>query len=124
MWNRNGNRGKYGASKTPREIEGRIVVFDSKKEAKRYDQLAALQSSGKIRALDLQPEYELQPGFVGCDGKKVRAIVYRGDFEYEELQKDGTWELVTEDVKGMRPPEYRLKAKMFEYMTGRKIRET
>lgn len=104
--------------------DGTEITFDSKREAVRYDRLKVLQRDGMIRDLQLQPEYELQPHFRGEDGKMERAIKYVGDFEYEERQEDGTWKLVTEDVKGMRTEAYKIKAKMFHYHTGRRIRET
>lgn len=99
-------RHKYGARKT--EVGG--ILFDSKKEAARYQELRLLEKAGEIHDLRLQVPFELQPKF-RKNGKTWRAVTYVADFVY--LTKEG--EEVIEDVKGMRTDVYRLKRKMFEY---------
>ena len=94
---------KYHAKKC--EVDG--IVFDSHKEAKRYQELKLLQKVGKISDLELQPEFILQDGFER-DGKRYRAIKYVADFQYVQ---DG--KLVVEDTKGYRTNEYLIKRKMF-----------
>jgi hypothetical protein len=103
MWFR--GRSKYGNKK--QVVDG--FKFDSKKEAKRYEVLKLLQSSGKITGLERQPKYVLQEAFIR-DGKKYRPITYVADFRY--FDKD-LGKVVVEDVKGWRTEVYRIKAKMF-----------
>jgi hypothetical protein len=93
----------------PTEVEG--IRFASKAEAKRYVELRWLERAGEVSGLELQKRYPL----VGADGIKV--AVYVADFDY--LNPDG--ELVTEDVKGVQTPEFKLKSKLFEAQYGRKI---
>jgi hypothetical protein len=84
------------------------IRFDSKKEAKRYIELKMLEKAGKIKELKLQPVFLLQEGF-HRNGKAIRQITYRADFEYidEKGQK------VVEDVKGFKTDVYKLKKKLF-----------
>jgi gp72 family protein len=95
---------KYRAKKT--EIDG--IKFDSKKEAKRYIVLKALEGKGEIEKLMLQPRFLLQEGF-RKNGKAYRKIEYVADFMYEQ---DG--KLIIEDVKGIKTDVYKLKQKLFE----------
>lgn len=87
------------------------IIFDSKLEAKRYNELKLLLKSGLIEDLKLQPQFELQPSFKK-NGKTIRAITYKGDFSYIDKQ---TGSLVIEDTKGMKTKDYILKKKLFEY---------
>ena len=96
---------KYGAVKT--EVDG--IVFDSRKEARRYTELKQLQEAGEITNLERQKRYVLQPAFE-LNGKKIRPIEYISDFEYDD--KNGHH---TEDVKGKILPVFKLKAKLFAY---------
>ena len=96
---------KYNAKKTV--VDG--IKFDSKKEAMRYKELKALERVGKIDRLELQPRFLLQDGF-RYDGKAVRKIEYVADFLYRDLS---TFELVVEDVKGVKTDVYKLKKKLF-----------
>lgn len=89
-------RTKYGAHKTIVDS----IVFASKKEAARYGELKLLAKAGKIRNLELQPKFPLV-----VNGTKV--CTYIGDFSYFEDNK-----AVTEDVKGMKTPTYRLKRRL------------
>lgn len=110
------HRTKYRAQKT--EVDG--ILFDSKKEAKRYEELKLMQERGEIRDLVLQPTFELQKRFVK-DGHTVRAITYTADFMYLESE---TGKRIVEDVKGMKTDVYKLKKKLFEYkFQGMSIRE-
>ena len=96
---------KYNAKKTV--VDG--IKFDSKKEAKRYKELKALELVGKIDRLELQPRFLLQDGF-RYEGKAIRKIEYVADFLYRDLS---TYELVVEDVKGVKTDVYKLKKKLF-----------
>lgn len=96
---------KYNARKVT--LDGHR--FDSQREARRYEELKALEAGGKISQLELQPRFELQAGF-RYRGEAVRKIEYVADFKYLDYERGG---LVVEDVKGMRTDVYRLKKKLF-----------
>ena len=98
---------KYHSKKTT--IYG--ITFDSKKEADRYCELRLLEMAGKIKDLNRQVQFVLQPSFKK-NGKTIRAITYVADFEYYDLEKG---KYIVEDVKGYKTKEYLLKKKMFEY---------
>ena len=106
------SRHKYNAKKViVDEIE-----FDSKKEAKRYQELKLLEKSGKIRDLKLQPVFLLQEGFY-YKGKAQRQITYKADFEYI----DERGQRVVEDVKGFKTDVYKIKKKLFLAKYGKEI---
>ena len=84
------------------------IRFDSKAEAARYTELKMLQRTGKISGHELQPSFELQPKFKGADGKTIRAITYRADFQYNENGR-----VVVEDVKGKETKDFIIKKKIF-----------
>ena len=69
---------KYHSKKI--ELDGH--VFDSKLEARYYEQLKWLEQADQILFFRLQPGYLLQPAFV-MDGKKHRKIEFVGDFEIQ-----------------------------------------
>jgi hypothetical protein len=96
---------KYRAVKTA--IDG--VIFDSKKEAARYQELKLMERAGLISELEMQPEFELIPAYSTKDGQKVRKIVYRADFRYMDR---ATKTRIVEDVKGMKTAIYKLKKKI------------
>ena len=92
-------------------------VFDSKKEARRYQQLKLMEKAGMIRNLKRQVRRELVPAQY-IDGKCVeRAITYTSDFEYD------TDVHVVEDVKGRKTDAYKLKRKLMLYIHGIRITE-
>ncbi len=95
---------KYGRIK--KEVDG--IVFDSTVEAEAWRILKLWEAAGAITELEVQPEFQLESGFV-VDGKKVRAIKYRADFLFV---KDGRKTVV--DVKGVQTQAFRIKAKMFK----------
>ena len=98
---------KYRSKKT--EVDG--ILFDSKIESKHYLKLKELEKQGKIKDLELQPCFELQPKFKK-NGKTYRKIEYKADFRYFDIELD---KIVIEDVKGLETSEFKLKHKMFEY---------
>ena len=125
---------KYGNQKV--EIDG--MIFDSKREARRYLELAALEKAGEIQDLQRQVEFELIPNQYETFeryGKKGRRLkdgqrllekkcVYVADFTY--------WsggQRVVEDVKGYRNPnsagyaKFAIKRKLMLYVHGIRIRE-
>ena len=101
-------RSKYKAVKT--EVDG--ITFDSKKEAKRYIQLRALERSGVISELGFQPRFDIIVNGTKCG-------FYKADFEYIE---DG--KRVIEDVKGFKTPIYNLKKKLVKALYNIDIFET
>lgn len=109
-------KSKYRAEKVV--IDGH--TFDSKKEGRRYQQLRQLEEAGEIRGLELQPRYDL---WVPTPRGQKKVGFYRADFRYDE-NRGGQWHSVTEDVKGIRTPIYRLKRKMVEAYYAFEIRET
>lgn len=96
---------KYNSKKV--EIDG--IIFDSKIEAKYYEQLKWLQEHNQILSFRVQPRYLLQEAFTK-EGKTYRKIEYIADFEIHHL--DGSIEVV--DVKGMETEAFKIKRKLFE----------
>lgn len=98
---------KYHNERTTRTLDsGDVVDFDSRKEARRFDELYSLFKAGKIRDLKLQPQFTLQEAYTTPEGKRVRAIRYQADFSYERPTTpdwSGTvcWLLMVEDVKSL-----------------------
>ena len=106
------------------------IQFDSKKEARRYDELMVLLRAGKIRNLRLQAQYTLQESYITETGERVRAIRYVADFAYERAtapDQTGTvhWLPVVEDVKSTatKTEKYKIKAKLFRERYGFSITE-
>lgn len=124
---------KYKSRKTL--VNG--ILFDSKKEAARWQQLVLWEKSGGIRNLRRQMRYALCPLIIdGADCRDVNAgtptprrlpvAYYVADFEYEERSQavPDWWPLIVEDVKGVKTPIYLLKKHWFEAQYGIQIRET
>lgn len=106
---------KYHSKKTV--VDGQ--KFDSKKEARRYQELLLLEKAGKIKNLSRQVKFVLIPSQRDENGKVVeRECSYKADFTYEEGIKT-----VVEDVKGYRTKEYIIKRKLLLYQYGIRIRE-
>jgi len=87
-------RNKYNAIKTV--VDG--VTFDSKAEARRYNELKLLKQAGEIRWFNLQPSFLLTGG-----------VRYRPDFIV--CGQDGR--IWVEDVKGMETQAFKIKQKMW-----------
>lgn len=118
---------KYHNKPTERvTASGAVLRFDSQKEARRYDELAALERAGTIRDLRMQVDFTLQEAYTDSEGRRVQAIRYRADFTYKKRPKywtgyecqcpDDGWILVVEDVKSRatRTKEYIMKRKMMK----------
>ena len=129
-WQRTAKTNKYNAKKV--SVDG--IEFDSKKEARRYQELLLLQKAGEIYLLERQKVYELlpaqrEPDTVGKRGGVIkgklleRAVEYVADFVYTD--KNG--KTVVEDVKGFREggayAVFVLKRKLMLYRYGIKIIE-
>lgn len=105
---------KYHAKKTSFRGE----TFDSKREAERYAQLLLLQRAGKIKNLKRQEPFVLIPSQYVGEKCVERPCIYKADFMY---LKDG--ELVVEDAKGVRTPEYIIKRKLMLHVYGIRVKE-
>lgn len=111
-------RNKFGNKRT--EFDGK--KFASKKEARRYSMLKAMEARGLIKDLKCQVRFT----FKNADGIEIRhvpsnrVVTYVADFTYF----DERWKLVVEDSKGMRTPDYKLKAAMMKWLNGITILET
>ena len=107
---------KYGSRKDTR---GELRL-DSKKEARRYDELMVMLRAGIISDLRLQPQFTLQESYVTETGERIRAIRYTADFLYKFGGK-----LVVEDVKTKptRTKEYLRNRKFMRSKFGIEIQE-
>lgn len=108
---------KYGNK--PTNIDG--ISFDSKREARRWNELRMLERAGVISDLKRQIPFELVPSQRDPNTHKVveRSVIYKADFVYRD--KLGT--MVVEDAKGMRTPAYVIKRKLMLMIHGIKIKE-
>ena len=124
-------KSKYYNVKT-RALDG--SVFDSNKEARRWDELLLLQRAGKISDLQRQVKYELIPAQYETyeryskkgerlkDGVRLleRKVEYVADFVYTIAD---TGENVVEDTKGVKTKDYILKRKLMLAVHGIRIKE-
>ena len=125
------NDAKYGNIMT-KTSDGK--VFDSKREAGRYEQLRLLERAGEITDLRLQIPYELIPNQYetyeryGKRGQRLKdgvrllekKVEYIADFVYKDAKTGVEY---VEDTKGKRTKEYIIKRKLMLYVHGIKIRE-
>jgi len=100
------SRSKYRAVRT----DG----FHSKKEAARARELRLMEKAGEIRALRLQPSFNLE-----VNGKRIAR--YIADFHYYDVRR-AAW--ITEDTKGFQTDVYKLKKKLLFAIYGIEILET
>ena len=116
-------RTKYGSSKV--EVDG--IVFDSAREAQRYNQLKLLEGAGMIRNLRRQVKYVLIPSQYSkteFNKNKTPKVIekecsYYADFVY--IDEFGTEHV--EDTKGMKTKEYIIKRKLMLHVHGIRIEE-
>ena len=103
-----------------------IGGYASAKEARRAQALKLLEKAGQIRNLREQVRFTLIPSQRRPDGTAERPVVYFADFAYEESGEGfhAPWQLVVEDVKGFRTPDYVIKRKLMLRVHGIAIRET
>ena len=125
-------RSKYRSEKITVELpDGTLHTFDSRKEARRYEELLIRLKAGEISDLRLQVKFVLipaqyEPDTIGKRGgiKKGKLIEreasYYADFCYME-----NGEKVVEDVKSpiTRTPVYKLKKKLLYFIYGIRIKE-
>ncbi len=135
-------KSKYHNQKEQRTTAGGISIrFDSRKEARRFDELCAMLHAGEIRDLKLQPQFTLQEAYTTAEGVRVWAIRYQADFSYERAIRremktwDGQltewctmeidWVRVVEDVKSRatKTRMYEMKKKLMREKFGIEIQE-
>lgn len=97
------------------------VQFDSKRELNRYTELKLLEKAGIIKDLRRQVKFQLLPSQKSKDGSYVleRAVHYIADFTYMDEQGN----MIVEDTKGVKTPDYIIKRKLMLYMNGIEIKE-
>jgi len=112
-------------------------TFDSKREAKRHQELLLLERAGVISDLRTQVAFELLPAFFEevptgefykrgpkkgqPKMKKVcveQSVKYVADFVYYENDKR-----IVEDAKGFRTDDYIIKRKLMLHVHGIRIKE-
>ena len=103
-------KSKYGAVKT--EVDG--IMFDSKREASRYQELRLLEQAGDSQPPPAGALYTLSKNEHG------RALKYIADFVYN----DDTGALVVEDAKGHSTDVYKIKRRLMAELKGIEIKET
>jgi hypothetical protein len=122
----------------------KVRGYDSKKEARRGDELRLLERAGKIRDLREQVKYELIPSMYAAADGTVMASTQEDPISQWSRKKRGMWcveraasyiadyvyvdengKTVVEDVKSpaTRTPEYILKRKMMLWIYGIQIKE-
>lgn len=108
-------RAKFGNVRTT--VDG--IVFDSKAEARRYQELRLLEKAGEICAGSLRCQASFPLSVTTSRGTVVRIGAYVADFDYVDRH-----DRVIEDVKGGdSTPLYKWKKKHFEAEYGLKIVE-
>lgn len=115
-------RRKYGNRKEERIVNGKVWTFDSRKEARRFDQLMAMLRAGLIRDLALQPEFVIASRvYDKAAGRYMGARKYVADFQYIEASSG---KQVVEDVKSAatrKDKTYRLKRHLFLERYGKEF---
>ena len=112
-----------------KKIKANGVVFDSKKEYRRYCELKLLEKGGVITDLQRQVKFVLipaqrEPDTIGKRGGIIKGKLiekecsYYADFVYYENGNK-----IVEDTKGIRTADYIIKRKLLLYVHGIRIRE-
>lgn len=120
---------KYYNQKTT--VDG--IVFDSRKEARRWTELSLLLKAKKIIDLQRQVKFILIPAqyqdvqVTDKKGKtKTKSVLverecsYIADFVYFDIEKGS---IVVEDTKGLKTKEYIIKRKLMRYLNNIAITE-
>jgi hypothetical protein len=106
------------------------IKFDSKKEAKRYNELKLLEKCGKISGLKTQEVFNFVAEWDFPDGvckflkyKSGRDVTYRADFVYHDHERNC---LVVEDVKSKATmtPSFKIKWALMKHINGIEVLET
>lgn len=110
------------------------IEFDSRKEARRWNELKLLERAKEIKDLQRQVKYVLIPAQYETieryskngnrlkDGTKLieREVAYIADFVYTDNRTGNT---VVEDTKGVKTKDYIIKRKLMLYVHKIKIKE-
>ncbi len=108
-----GRKQKYGNRKTG--------GHDSRREHDRATALRLKEKAGLISGLREQVSFTLIPPQRDSEGNLIeRATRYVADFVYYDREGN----MVVEDTKGFRTPEYKIKRKLMLLVFGIKIKET
>lgn len=121
-------KNKYQALKC--NVNG--IEFDSRKEARRYQELLLLQRAKAISNLRMQVKYVLIPAQYETyerygkngqrlkDGKRLleKECSYIADFVYEENGNE-----IVEDTKGIKTTDYIIKRKLMLFIHGIRVKE-
>ena len=121
-------KNKYQALKC--SVNG--IEFDSRKEARRYQELLLLQRAKEISNLRMQVKYVLIPAQYesyerhGKNGQRLKdgqrllekECSYIADFVYEENGKE-----IVEDTKGIKTKGYIIKRKLMLFIHGIRVKE-
>ena len=102
----------HGLSKY-RNVKIRLdgFVFDSRKEATRYEELRLAQKAGKIEDLRVHPRYLILVN-------NMKICTYEADFEYTDRKA-----IIVEDTKGIKTRIYAIKKKLMLAVKGISIQE-
>jgi len=108
-------RSKFNAQ--PQVVDG--IKFDSKREAKRWQDLNNLQRAGLISNLERQVTYILAPS-VKIDGEdRARpALRFKADFRYV----DELGATIVDDCKGMPDTAFRIRQHLMKSVHGIDVR--
>lgn len=123
-------RSKYGSRK--QTVSG--ITFDSRREARRFQELRLLEPAGEISDLRLQVKYVLIPTQRAPSFEVYKRGPNKGRRKpWEVLEKECAYiadfvytkgdETVVEDAKGVRTKEYIIKRKLMLERYGIQIRE-
>lgn len=106
------------------------MVFDSKKEYRRYLELKAMEEAEQISDLKRQVKYVLIPvqresDTIGKRGGKIKGKLIERECSYiaDFVYKDNQGNTIVEDTKGMRTTEYVIKRKLMLYLKNIRIKE-
>ncbi|MDO4649191.1 MAG: DUF1064 domain-containing protein [Eubacteriales bacterium] len=121
---------KYHSKKTV--IDG--ITFDSRKEARRYRELSLLERAGAISDLERQVKFVLIPAQREVSKERYTRGAKKGEFKPGKLlERECSYvadfrytengQVIVEDTKGFRTPEYILKRKLMLYKYGIQIKE-
>ena len=103
-----------------RQITVNGIVFDSHREARRYQELQLLLRAGEISQLEMQKKYTLIPAQKKPSGGTERAVTYTADFVYTDNR---TGKKVVEDAKGVKTQQYIIRRKLMLWTHGIEVKE-
>lgn len=106
------NNSKFKVSDIDTRTSTDNILFDSKQETKRYEELLLLQQVGQISDLEIQKRFVLLDAFQ-YRGRKIRGVTYVADFYYIENGKPVVEE---RKVKATRTKDSIIKHKFFMSM--------